>query len=649
MNSLIPDRVIRHRSNRRRSRLTASLVGLFLAVGYLCQGAATPGNANTPATARSEAFLAPTSLAVTADGATQYVGCESSGEVLAIQTQSKRIVTRIPGVPQVSGLALSANGSRLYATTGGSEGQVCIIDTAKHRVIKRIPGGYQAQSPVLSADGSLLFVCNRFDNCVSIIDLRSERELARIPTPREPYAAAPTADGKHLLAANHLHSGRSDADVVASTISVIDIPTRKVVKELRLPNGSTLVRHIKVSPDGRHAVVAHTLARYHLPTTQIERGWINTNAGTLIDLESLEIVNTVLLDSVDAGAATPWAVDWASNGRHLLITHAGTHELSIIDFPALLAKLNSIPKTADPVRAASNPSAIRSAADVPNDLSFLAGIRQRIRLTGKGPRAIAAQGSRVWVAHYFSDIIDSVELSTTPLSIQTMALGPSPKMSTVRLGESHFNDATLCFQGWQACSSCHSHDARVDGLNWDNLNDGIGNPKNAKSLLLAHATPPSMWLGVRSNAFVAVRAGIRNSLFTVQPPEVAEALDAYLQSLRPMKSPRLLSGRLSASAQRGKQIFDDTTVGCADCHKGPHLTDLRFHDVGTVGRFDQATNRFDTPTLLELWRTGPYLHDGRAATLRSVVTEFNTADKHGKTSHLSGNQVDDLVEYLLSL
>ena len=65
----------------------------------------------------------------------------------------------------------------------------------------------------------------------------------------------------------------------------------------------------------------------------------------------------------------------------------------------------------------------------------------------------------------------------------------------------------------------------MDGLNWDLLNDGIGNPKNCKRLLLAHATPPSMSLAVRPNACVAVRAGIRYSLFTVQPPEVADAMD----------------------------------------------------------------------------------------------------------------------------
>ena len=58
---------------------------------------------------------------------------------------------------------------------------------------------------------------------------------------------------------------------------------------------------------------------------------------------------------------------------------------------------------------------------------------------------------------------------------------------------------------------------------------------------------------------------------------------------------------------------------------------------------------FDTPTLIEAWRTAPYLHDGSAATMRDVLTEANQGDRHGKTSHLNADQLNDLVEYLLSL
>jgi cytochrome c peroxidase len=50
-----------------------------------------------------------------------------------------------------------------------------------------------------------------------------------------------------------------------------------------------------------------------------------------------------------------------------------------------------------------------------------------------------------------------------------------------------------------------------------------------------------------------------------------------------------------------------------------------------------------------VYRTAPYLHDGSARTLRDVLTTCNKQDKHGKTSHLKANEIDDLVEFLKSL
>ena len=44
--------------------------------------------------------------------------------------------------------------------------------------------------------------------------------------------------------------------------------------------------------------------------------------------------------------------------------------------------------------------------------------------------------------------------------------------------------------------------------------------------------------------------------------------------------------------------------------------------------------KYDTPTLLGVYRTAPYLHHGKAPTLRDVLTTCNKDDKHGKTSHL---------------
>ena len=97
-----------------------------------------------------------------------------------------------------------------------------------------------------------------------------------------------------------------------------------------------------------------------------------------------------------------------------------------------------------------------------------------------------------------------------------------------------------------------------------------------------------------------------------------------------------------------RDSFESDAVGCSHCHPGPLYTSMEPHDVGTKHELDRKST-FDTPTCVELWRTGPYLHDGSAVTLEQMLTTMNPDDKHGKTSHLSAADVEALVEYLLSL
>ena len=227
-----------------------------------------------------------------------------------------------------------------------------------------------------------------------------------------------------------------------------------------------------------------------------------------------------------------------------MVTLAGTHEVSAIAFPALLEKIHS---------AEGDPS---------GDLSFLAGIRRRIPLQGNGPRAIAIAGPRAYIASYFSDTLESIDASSVASMAARLSTPRTP--GQIRKGERLFNDGTISFQGWLSCNSCHSPDARVDGLNWDLLNDGIGNPKNAKSLLLAHRTPPAMSLGIRETAEIAVRSGIRYILFTQRPEEEAAAIDVFLKSLKPLPSPHLLDGKLSPAAIRGRKIFSASKADCAE-------------------------------------------------------------------------------------
>ncbi len=611
----------------------------------------------TTAAKAGKSYLSPSAMVADNQTKTLYIAQATAKQVAAFDIAAGR-VTKTYSLPDMpSGLALSADRSCLYVTCASATERVQVVNLQAAKVSNTLPAGHTPMAPVLSLNGKTLYVCNRFSNNVSVIDIAARKELTRIPVQREPVAAAITLDGSFLFVANHLPAGAADRGDIAATVSVINTKTNKAVTTIELPNGTTSLQGICISPDGRYAYATHILGRYTVPTTQLERGWMNTNALSIIDVQNKQLIDTVLLDDVDNGAANPWAVGCTSDGKYICVTHAGTDELSVIDAPAMMDKIRKY--HADQRNAqnrtigqgdygsygtSSTPSS--PSSNIPNELSFLYGIRQRIKLCGKGPRALAIVGSDVYVAEYFTDSMTVVDIGkTTGTKTTALALGSTPKMSIRRRGEMLFHDASLCFQHWQSCSSCHPGGARVDALNWDLLNDGIGNPKNTKSLLFSHRTPPAMFTAVRENTETAVRSGIRHILFAVRPEQDAVAIDEYLKSLKPVASPYLVNGKLSASAKRGRKLY--SKARCASCHKGRLHTDLQQYNLG-IGKGLDKDREFDTPTLVEIWRTAPYLYDGRAVTIEQVLTKYNPDDKHGLTSSLSDNEIMDLANFVLS-
>jgi DNA-binding beta-propeller fold protein YncE/mono/diheme cytochrome c family protein len=565
--------------------------------------------------------------AMVADGESLWIACASGRVLLRLDLAARKVKLRTPLPGPGTGVARSPDGARLYVTCGSASSVVAVVDARTGRTVARWRAGHTAMAPVASADGKRLYVCNRFDDDVSEMDAASGRTVRRIAVEREPVAAALSADGRRLLVANFLHNTRADAEVVAAGVSIIDVAAGRVEKTLRLPNGSGSVRDVRVSPRGDWAAATHLVGRHNLPTTQLERGWMNTNAVTLIDMRRMETAGTALLDGPFHGAANPWGVAWSADGATLAVAHAGAHEVSLTDARALAAKL------------------ARATAEEPsNDLAFLTGLRRTIALAegDRGPRALVIAGGSAYAANYFSDTVSAVDLADASRPPQSIALGPKPPERVARRGEEYFHDASLCFQRWQSCASCHPGEGRSDGLNWDLLNDGLGNPKNSKSMLLAHRTPPAMSLGVRDSAATAVRSGFHHIQFSEPPESVPAAVDAYLKALRPTPSPHLRNGKRTEAARRGRAIFRRRDVGCATCHPPGLFTDLKTYDLG-------SGEKLDTPTLVEAWRTAPYLHDGSAATLREVLTTKNPGDRHGRTSHLSARELDDLIAYLLSL
>lgn len=607
-------------------------------------------------------YLGPIDVLVSPDGRELYVLQADTPSISVVDVDSEKVTRKVdlPATPH--GAALSPSGDIAYVTCDGASGVVVSLDLNSGKAGRAVPVGHTPTAPVLSKDGTTLYVCNRFDNDVSVIDVSKAQTIRRIPVIREPVAAASSPDGSRIFVANLLPNDPADAYDVAAELSVIDT-TEFTATSVRLPNGSSSVRGLCVSPDGDYLYAVHLLSRYQIPTTQLERGWINTNALSILDARNLTWINTVLLDDVDLGAANPWDVAVVDGGSRIAVSHAGTHELSLIDAEALHDKLASLPRTmAEARQRGTDAYSTRTASDVQNDLSFLTGIRQRINLQRaassegddpaslriNGARGMAVAADRVYVAMYFSDLLSVVDLQDESLSpVHLIPLGPTPKLTTQRLGQLYFNDGNFCFQNWLSCESCHP-DARVDALNWDLLNDGLGNPKNARSMLLAHQTPPVMSTGIRADAETAVRAGLRHIQFSVRPNEDAMAIDEYLKSLVPVPSPHLANGELSDAARRGKDLFFSEEINCGKCHPEPLYTDLKMHNVHSRGKYDRRSD-FDTPTLIEVWRTAPYLHTGQYTTVLQLLRD----GRHGENLHsldgLSEQQLADLAEFVLSL
>ena len=98
----------------------------------------------------------------------------------------------------------------------------------------------------------------------------------------------------------------------------------------------------------------------------------------------------------------------------------------------------------------------------------------------------------------------------------------------------------------------------------------------------------------------------------------------------------------SAAVARGQSLYNDSKVGCTNCHYGTHLAGSAMVDVGTGGMFK-------APKLVGVGWRAPFLHDGRAATLTDRFAPSGGGDRHGDTSQLDSGQISDLVAYLNSL
>ncbi|MGH9722290.1 MAG: cytochrome-c peroxidase [Bryobacteraceae bacterium] len=222
------------------------------------------------------------------------------------------------------------------------------------------------------------------------------------------------------------------------------------------------------------------------------------------------------------------------------------------------------------------------------------------------------------------------------------------------LGKKLFFDARLSRDHSISCASCHDPklaftDARPVGLGVA----GRHSTRRVPRLINRGYGKSFFWDGRAATLEEQVIEPIRNpkemDLTLDEVPTrtgltvevVQQALATYVRTILSGDAPydRYLAGErdaLSEQQRMGLRLFRGK-AGCAACHLGPNLTDERFHNTGigwpndrgryAVTRRDADAGAFKTPSLREVARTPPYMHDGSLKTLEEVIDLY---DKGGK-------------------
>ncbi|MBW3600338.1 MAG: hypothetical protein KY475_24100, partial [Planctomycetes bacterium] len=563
-----------------------------------------------------------------------------------------------------NGLLDISRDGRLLACANRDSGTVTIVDLRTHAPTAEIAVGRHPEGVTFLGDSHRLAVAVYGDDAVAILDADAPRVVKRVEVFDEPYGVVSDQAGRRIFVTLDypgqvlqidpeagevtrtfdvgpfarglgitLQEGKLLATLYyAGSVRAIDLDDGRATEEWPGVSNDNLARQLVVHPHRDKAYVPHIRSRV---TAVHGEGSIFPYV-SVIDTGS-DKRRRVPMDAFQGNLVTsnPWDAAISRDGRQFYVVFAGTDDMF--------------------------------ACDVVDDDYRELTPRRRIEV-GRNPRAVrvAPSGQRVYV-------YNALDFNVTAYDAETLKLVATIPVTDNPLGEEKLRGKVLFYSAkqpmvgrrWISCASCHP-DGDSDGRTWHNP-DGLRNTQSLAGLAWTH---PIHWSADRDEVqdfehtirgpLMQGRGLISGAVQSeLGPPNRGrsadlDALAAYANSHPFPLSPHAKNG-LSEAAQRGRELFFSEETRCAACHSGPFYTDSTsekpiMHDVGTGGGADEKLGpAYDTPTLLGIYRTAPYLHHGKAATLRDVLTVLNPEDRHGKTSHLSDRQLDDLVEFLNAL
>jgi YVTN family beta-propeller protein len=605
------------------SRFLPSLLALSL-LASLSTGPVQAGSSNSL-------------MDVRPDGGRLLVANSDNGSVTVVDTADKKALCEIKVGDKPEGVAWIGKGP-LAVVTVYREDLVVVVDTEAHKVVEKLKVANEPYGIVTDKEGKRAWVTHEYPGTVSEIDL-TERKVTREMKAGSNVRGLALSPDETRLYVTEFYTG---------ILLALDLKKGEVVDRWKGHTTDNLCRNVILHPRRPKAYLSHVRSKID----KID------GAGSIFpQLSICDLVppnetkrrTSIAMDTYNNVyvVTNPWEAAISPDGKRIYTIYAGTNDMNISD--VIDDDYKEIERVGRAVRIGQNPRAVRVSPD----------------------------GKTVYIANAL-DFNVTVHQADDMKLLATVKLCEPPKTPEWVRGKILFSTGNppMSSQRWVACASCHP-DGHSDGRVWHNPE---GLRKTPALFGLAH-THPLHWSADRDEV-QDFEYTIRSKLMQgrglldgpirpkkgFEPTELEEtlagrskdldALAIYCNSFDFTLSPHIAApGKLSEAAERGKKLFFDKKVGCALCHSGPYFTDsslkkpFNLHDVGT-GEDDSTEKigpKYDTPTLLGVYHTAPYLHHGKAATLRDVLTTCNKGDKHGVTSHLKSEEIDDLVEFLKSL
>jgi YVTN family beta-propeller protein len=593
---------------------------------------------------------------VSQDGAEVWVVNPDHGTVSVISTASNTLLAEIPVAGEPWTLDIHPTNGEVWVASMANH-HVYILDAASRTVIDSVAAGFETFAVSFNPTGATALVTATGSDEVFAVDVATRTVIQTFSVFRRPRGVAWLTNGTrayvtHLLTPDSEFFGRLTT-VFPATWTTAPILVQQVFHPTYGGYPSTM----------QGAALAPGDQYLWLPNN-----FINTTAGALgsNDLTPTNIFHAVIrpinvVNSQDLNLNTYYLSEGTSPALGFPGPGAtpvgGPIAVAFKGLDAFVVNLHS-----------DNVTVLNTDIFNPIEKSVVA--------VGNAPIGIAMHPTiaRGYVANWLSREV------TVLNSFLHNVVTTVPTTAAEVLSASVLNGKQLFFtsrdemslDGRGACASCHvfgTHDSR----DWDLSQFGkwIRSTPDTRGIKF---TGPHDWTAdkdeMQDHNFgildftggVGLLPGGGNPPLGAPNAGLSQDMDdigAFMETLLHREdTPYLLPGGVqTANADSGEVLFHDPVVGCATCHSGPFYTDSRLsqnpfvkHIVGTPDTADaDAAAGFDTPSLVGVWDTGPYLHHANASTVQQVMTTFNPNDEHGTTSHLDSNQIDFIAEFVNSI